>query len=226
MEENNFTSESINEIAAALSQFQGAVAQPTFNKSVNYGQTRFRYADLAECQRVTRKPLADAGLSVSQLIVGNKLITMVMHKSGQYLRSELPIVLPIKMQDIGSMLTYLKRYSYCAILGIAADDDDDANLYDKTGKAVEIIERPSPMPKPADKKATKVAKPDDKIADALMSKTHEKDVQEAIALALGATSIDILQGLWDSVTDVMRADKRFINAVKQAKERLKNGTSN
>ena len=48
MEENNFTSESINEIAAALSQFQGAVAQPTFNKSVNYGQTRFRYADLAE----------------------------------------------------------------------------------------------------------------------------------------------------------------------------------
>ena len=59
-----------------------------------------------------------------------------------------------------------------------------------------------------------------------MSKTHEKDVQEAIALALGATSIDILQGLWDSVTDVMRADKRFINAVKQAKERLKNGTSN
>lgn len=226
MEENNFTSESINEIAAALSQFQGAVAQPTFNKSVNYGQTRFRYADLAECQRVTRKPLADAGLSVSQLIVGNKLITMVMHKSGQYLRSELPIVLPNKMQDIGSMLTYLKRYSYCAILGIAADDDDDANLYDKTGKAVEIIERPSPMPKPTDNKATKVAKPDDKIADALMSKTHEKDVQEAIALALGATSIDILQGLWDSVTDVMRADKRFINAVKQAKERLKNGTSN
>ena len=30
-------------------------------------------------------------------------------------------------QSIGSMITYLKRYAYCAILGIVADEDDDAN---------------------------------------------------------------------------------------------------
>lgn len=219
-------SDNINELATALSQFQGAVQQPSFNKAVNYGNTKFRYADLAECQRVTRKPLADAGLAVTQTIESNMLVTRLLHKSGQFIVSEIPFILPNKMQELGSMLTYLKRYSYCAILGIAADDDDDANLYDNTGKAVEQISKPSPMPKPSDKESsTKSAKAEDKVADAVMDKTYEKDLQEAIILALGANSIGTLKGLWDSMTDAMRADKRFINAVKQAKTRL-NGTGN
>lgn len=218
-------SDNINELATALSQFQGAVQQPSFNKAVNYGQTKFRYADLAECQRVTRKPLADAGLAVTQTIENGMLVTRLLHKSGQYIASEIPFILPNKMQELGSMLTYLKRYSYCAILGIAADDDDDANLYDNTGKAVEPIAKPSPMPKPSDKKPTKSAKADDKIADTIMSKSHEKDVQEAMALAFGATSIEVLQGLWESVTDEIKKDKGFVDAVKLRKREL-NGTGN
>lgn len=219
-------SDNINELATALSQFQGAVQQPSFNKAVNYGNTKFRYADLAECQRVTRKPLADAGLAVTQTIESNMLVTRLLHKSGQFIVSEVPFNLPNKMQELGSMLTYLKRYSYCAILGIAADDDDDADLYDNTGNAVEQISKPSPMPKPSDKKSsTKSAKAEDKVADAVMSKTHEKDVQEAMALAFGATTIEVLQGLWESVTDEIKKDKGFVDAVKLRKREL-NGTGN
>lgn len=229
MDNQNFQrklmSDNINELATALSQFQGAVQQPSFNKAVNYGATRFRYADLAECQRVTRKPLADAGLAVTQTIESNMLVTRLLHKSGQFIVSEIPFVLPNKMQELGSMLTYLKRYSYCAILGIAADDDDDANLYDNTGKAVEQISKPSPMPKPSDKKSTKSTKVEDKVADAVMSKTLEKDVQEATALAFGATTIEVLQGLWESVTDEIKKDKGFVDAVKLRKREL-NGTGN
>lgn len=147
MEETRFMSESINELAAALAQFQGNVQQPNFNKTVAYQQTKFRYADLAECQRVTRKPLSEAGLSISQVICGDGLITLLLHKSGQFIQSVTPIRYPQKMQDFGSMLTYLKRYSYCAILGIAADDDDDANGYDKTGKIAESEAKPSPSDK-------------------------------------------------------------------------------
>lgn len=31
-------------------------------------------------------------------------------------------------QSIGSAITYAKRYAFCAILGIVADDDEDANI--------------------------------------------------------------------------------------------------
>ena len=237
-EENNsskFMSESINELAAALSQFQGAAVQPSFNKAVNYGQTRFRYADLAECQRVTRKPLADAGLAVTQTIEGRYLVTRLMHKSGQFISSQLPMSAPSKMQELGSMLTYLKRYAYCAILGIAADDDDDANLCDNTGKVAENIEKPAPTPRPTDKPAP-TPRPTDKqvrsaktnteskIADAVMDKAYDDDIAQAIALTIAAQSVDDLQGIWDSVTDAMRADKRFIGAVKTKKAEL-NGTN-
>ena len=227
-EENNsskFMSESINELAAALSQFQGAAVQPSFNKAVNYGQTRFRYADLAECQRVTRKPLADAGLAVTQTIEGHYLVTRLMHKSGQFISSQLPMSAPSKMQELGSMLTYLKRYAYCAILGIAADDDDDANLCDNTGKVAENIEKPAPTPRPTDKRARSGKNDaDGKIADAVMDKSYDDDIAQAIALTIAAQSVDDLQGIWDSVTDAMRADKRFIGAVKTKKAEL-NGTN-
>ena len=223
-EENNsskFMSESINELAAALSQFQGAAVQPSFNKAVNYGQTRFRYADLAECQRVTRKPLADAGLAVTQTIEGHYLVTRLMHKSGQFISSQLPMSAPSKMQELGSMLTYLKRYAYCAILGIAADDDDDANLCDNTGKVAENIEKPAPTPRPTDKRArSEKTNTESKIADAVMDKAYDDDIAQAIALTIAAQSVDDLQGIWDSVTDAMRADKRFIGAVKTKKAEL------
>ena len=31
-------------------------------------------------------------------------------------------------QSVGSSITYAKRYAYCAILGIVADEDDDGNM--------------------------------------------------------------------------------------------------
>ena len=219
MEENNFTSESINEIAAALSQFQGAVAQPTYNKSVNYGQTRFRYADLAECQRVTRKPLADAGLAVTQTIENGMLVTRLLHKSGQYITSQLPMSIPNKMQELGSMLTYMKRYTYCAILGIAADDDDDANIYDNTGKVAETITKTSPTPKPGDKPAKK-AKGNDAIADAVLNKTYEDDLKEAMEAVKNAPSIEAVKGIYDSVAEAMRKDPRFVTTCTLRKNEL------
>lgn len=142
MEENNisipkaqtFMSEEINEIANALSAFQGSVKQPKLNKEVEVktktgGKYKFKYADLSACADAAAPALKANGLAVSQIVSNWTLITLLTHKSGQWIKSELPIMLnqTADYQALGSALTYIKRYTYCAILGIVADADDDAN---------------------------------------------------------------------------------------------------
>lgn len=142
MEETNITipkaqkfmSEHINEIANALSAFQGSLKQPKLNKEVEVktktgGKYKFKYADLSACVDAAAPVLKENGLAVSQIISDWTLITLLTHTSGQWIKSELPISLNngADYQALGSAITYIKRYSYCAILGIVADADDDAN---------------------------------------------------------------------------------------------------
>lgn len=142
MDENNITipptqtfmSAEINEIAAALSALQGSIKQPKLNKEVTVqkkagGSYQFKYADLSACAEAAAPALKENGLAVSQIICNWTLITLLTHKSGQWIKSELPISLNngADYQALGSAITYIKRYSYCAILGIVADADEDAN---------------------------------------------------------------------------------------------------
>lgn len=142
---NSFMSAEINEISEALSQFQGSIEQPKLEKEVKVtmksgGKYSFKYADLSACVKSAAPALIANGLSVSQIISDGKLITLLSHKSGQWIKSEL--YLPQQTNDYqsyGSAITYLKRYSYCAILGIVADTDDDANM--AMGNEAEIKNR-------------------------------------------------------------------------------------
>ena len=140
-----FMSAEINEISVALSAFQGSIKQPNLNKEVKVdskkGYTyKFKYADLSTCISAASPSLKENGLSVVQIIYGQKLITILTHKSGQWFRSEVDIrIAPdANYQELGSAITYLKRYSYCAILGIVADIDDDA--ISACGNQAEITE--------------------------------------------------------------------------------------
>lgn len=129
-------SENINELAAALAKFQGSLEQPKMNSTVKVstrtgGSYNFKYADFATCKKAAQKALMDNGLSVTQLVEeDNSVMSVLMHSSGQWIASKIRI--PAKdgsdAQAIGSAITYAKRYGYCAILGIVADDDDDANI--------------------------------------------------------------------------------------------------
>lgn len=131
---NSFMSPEIKDISAALSAFQGSLEQPKLEKEVKVktrtgSEYKFKYADLSACVRAAAPALKEHGLSVSQIINDGKLITLLSHTSGQWFKSEL--LLPAQSADyqsFGSAITYLKRYSYCAILGIVADTDDDANM--------------------------------------------------------------------------------------------------
>lgn len=127
-----FMSAEIDQIAAALSEFQSEIKQPELSKEVSV-KTRtgvtysFKYADLSSCVKAAVPAMKKAGLAVTQLVIGGTLTTLLVHKSGQWFKSELQIGNSPDYQALGSAITYLKRYSYCAILGIVADTDDDAN---------------------------------------------------------------------------------------------------
>lgn len=128
MEENaviGFMSQEINEISSALSAFQGEIEQPKLNKENPFFKSR--YVDLSGVLKAAQPVLSKHGLAVSQLLMGSNLITILTHKSGQWLRSECPLGNYKSQQDRGSAITYTKRYAICAMLGMAADMDDDGN---------------------------------------------------------------------------------------------------
>lgn len=90
-----------------------------------------RYADLAEVVRASRPSLTKNGLAVVQQILPNDdgqsiLHTILCHMSGEWIETRMRIIPPKNdIQTLGSYITYLRRYSYAALVGIVASDEDD-----------------------------------------------------------------------------------------------------
>jgi ERF superfamily len=145
-----------NEIAAALAKAQGAMAPAVFNK-VNFFKSK--YADLASIMEAAREPLAANGLAVTQALHvpeegGLCLVTTLLHTSGQWIASRHPLPTVARPHELGSALTYARRYSYAALVGIVAEEDDDAEAAQQAGQKQGQAPRPAP-PKPA----ARIAKP-------------------------------------------------------------------
>lgn len=121
-------SQEIKELVSALAKAQRVMKPAVYNRINPHFKSR--YADFASCMEACRVPLSDNGLAVIQsceTIEGKiSLITMLAHVSGQWMKSEFPII-PSKMdsQAIGSAMTYAKRYSLCGMIGIVADEEGD-----------------------------------------------------------------------------------------------------
>jgi hypothetical protein len=122
-------SEQINELATALAGAQAELENAS--KSSNNPHFKSKYADLAEVLNTVRPVLAKHGLSVAQFpgySHEHKVVaveTVLMHKSGQYLSGTVaaPVTKP-DAQGVGSAITYCRRYSLAAVVGIAQEDDD------------------------------------------------------------------------------------------------------
>lgn len=115
-------------LAAALAKAQAVMKSAKFNKQNPHFKNR--YADLASIIDATRKPLTDNGLSITQATEVNGhgfgLRTTLRHSSGESVDAFYPLPANAKPQELGSALTYARRYSLSSIVCIAADDDDDA----------------------------------------------------------------------------------------------------
>lgn len=168
------TSEQINELAAALSKAQGEMQNATLNKTNPH--FRSQYADLAAIRDATIPVLSRHGLAIIQVVGLDDnapvVFTRLLHASGQWIEGDYPLpVSPMKPQEMGSAVTYAKRYSWAAMCGIAAEEDDDANTANASGATTQA--RP------------KQAAPSDKFKRAEM-KPQDEDPLKAIAKEWGA----------------------------------------
>jgi len=139
----------IGELAKALAlarvQFPDIPKNQTVKvKTKSGGSYSFDFADLASLLHSTRQALSENGLAIIQqpAVIDTRFVleTILAHESGAAIIShhQLPDYIAVKssfdvnsaMQTMGSAITFAKRYAMSAILGIAAQDDDDANMAD------------------------------------------------------------------------------------------------
>lgn len=122
----------LDKLAAALAKAQGQF--PAVPKTGKNPHLNNEYSTLDDIIGAVRKPLAENGLSFVQLLGGNgklSLTTILMHESGQYLKTEVTVASGEAnrgvnaLQALGAGITYMKRYSLGALLGIATEGDTD-----------------------------------------------------------------------------------------------------
>lgn len=127
-------SESLNELVPALVKAQAeftAIPKDSTNPFF-----KSNYAGLPVVVEKASPILAKHGLAISQHI-GNDdgvdtLTTYLLHTSGQFLAHSMRLhLVKDDPQGQGSAVTYARRYSYMAVLGLVADDDDDGNAASK-----------------------------------------------------------------------------------------------
>jgi hypothetical protein len=94
------------------------------------GTYTYTYADLADVSALVLPLLGDNGLSFTcwPTLVGNRFVLRyeLLHQSGQSKGGEYPLPIDAGAQALGSAITYARRYTLCAVTGVAPDDDDDA----------------------------------------------------------------------------------------------------
>lgn len=133
-------SEAIGALAQALAKAQGEITNALKDKDNPFFKST--YADLASVWDACREPLSKNGLSVTQTLGTDQsgriaLTTLLMHSSGEWISSVVPII-PVKQdpQSVGSAITYMRRFSLSALVGVAPsekpteddlDEDDDGN---------------------------------------------------------------------------------------------------
>jgi hypothetical protein len=119
----------MKEITKALIKFHNEVGAVAKNSTNPYFKSK--YGDLNAYLEVIKQPLCNAGLAFVQCPIENGLKTILMHESGEFIESEIKMQFPTDIQKIGACITYLRRYSLSAILGLYAEDDDGNSAVEK-----------------------------------------------------------------------------------------------
>lgn len=146
-------SESFAALAAALALAQLDISNPPLDRENTYFGSR--YATLGACLNSVRGPLAKQGISIVQTVscdpgsVG--VTTTLIHSSGEWLSSTIVQALGDKstVQQLGSAVTYLRRYGLCAMTMVVGEADDDGNDASKRTDAPEGRDRPRDRNAPA-----------------------------------------------------------------------------
>lgn len=170
-------------VQAAFVKAQAELQNPVKTARANYG----KYARLPDILDQVRDVFPRHGLALIQEPVhvegGVGITVHILHESGEALHYG-PLVLPPtknEAQAFGSAVTYGCRYSLCAVLGIAGDEDDDGQQASKAAGAGEASSQRSGPPAPAPTSAP--------TTDA-REKTSESEGKGSPAVKAGADTSD------------------------------------
>ena len=169
------SSPELKDLFAAQSKALGALRNAPRTSKSHFGM----YADLATLIDTIREPLAQHGLAFGQSFFiydenHDVLVTTLHHESGQFVRSFNRIKTNLPPQQYAATATYMKRVALAAIVGVAAEDEDDGETATRAA-AVANVEDEARIEKIGMAKLRE-AKTDEERAD-ILSKA-EKRVQE------------------------------------------------
>jgi hypothetical protein len=137
----------------ALAKAQGMIGDIERDRTVKV-QARsgpgyeFSYATLASIVKGIKKALSENGVAFTHVLTYEPrerlyYLTTSLHYENQFISSVVPLIIMQEgNQPFGSSLTYMKRYCLAALVGVAADEDDDANAAD--GNQVQAMSMKAP----------------------------------------------------------------------------------
>ena len=198
-------SENLSNIAGALAKVQAEIRNPIKNQTNNGVQGAPKYANLEDTlSDYVRPVLAKHGMSVFQPIKSDEngrvgVCTVLFHESGEFIEGDYvycDIVIPLSKQGnkvltegqaTGVCITYLRRYSLNAALGINGDKDTDGSYKDEpeedepltyeTALALEITFGVS-----KGKTLAEIWKEDKKQINWLLNNARDERIKEAIRI--------------------------------------------
>lgn len=121
-------SSSIGKLALALSKLQGEMEGAAKDSSNPFFKSK--YTSLEGVWDACKALLSKNELSVSQVMgftpeAGPTLTTTLMHSSGEWIEGTQPLCAKgATPQDLGSAISYARRYGLAAIVGVVQVDDD------------------------------------------------------------------------------------------------------
>lgn len=139
-------------LAAALCRVQAKLPTLERDRTVEVtqknGQTySYSYVTLAKLSEIVLPLLAENGLAFTAMpgmgSDGKMCVRYsLMHESGESLTGEFPLSGEGGIQMIGGRITYARRYCLAAVVGVAADEDDESRLTDETRPAQRAAAKP------------------------------------------------------------------------------------
>lgn len=154
-------------LAAALAKVQAQLPDLERDRTVEVvqksgGKYSYSYVTLANLSKHVLPLLAANGLAFAcmpsatadgRLCVRYRL----MHESGEALEGEFPISTDGGIQMIGGRITYARRYCLAALVGVAADEDDESRLHEGARGVAQRAAAPTRR-QPADRPAQRTAR--------------------------------------------------------------------
>lgn len=149
-------SETIGKLALALVKAQAKMPTVLFDAKNPF--LKYKYATLGAVVSASKPVLAEFGLAITQFPISQEgrigVTSILLHESGEYIEHTISLVPETQKgttltQAAGVVITYLRRYSWAAILGMYADEDGDGEnaavdaavkeiMNDKNNKGIDV----------------------------------------------------------------------------------------